>query len=121
MRQPPSTYEFSYDPSGDGLCPGGCRDHPEHVYILCYGRLVLVRDRDYVPDDPPVDYPISHYVGHTRQLPIDRVRQHGARSAHHIVAIRPGTEDDEYEIKLSGTCQRCGQSLWYFASPRPPY
>ena len=81
---------------------------------------MLVRDRDYMPDDPPMDYPIGRYMGYSQQLPIDRVRQHGARSAHHIVAIRPGTMDDEDEIKLSGTCLRCGQSLWYFASPRPP-
>ncbi len=114
-RAEPSPCEFSYDSSDDGLCPGDCRVHRQHVYTLCYGRPVRVRDRDYIPVDPAYDYPISHYVGYTTQRPIDRIRQHGARSAHYIVAIRPGTARDEENIKRSGTCARCGHSLWYYA------
>jgi hypothetical protein len=114
-RAEPSPYEFTYNPDDEGLCAGNCRAHGEHVYILCYGRPVMVRDRDYLLADPTGEYPISHYVGYTTQLPIDRVRQHGARSAHYLVAVQPGTERDEYQIKRTGTCPRCGKSLWYFA------
>lgn len=114
-RAEPSSHEFSYDAAGEGLCAGDCRMHQAHVYILCYGRPVMVRDRDYLLADPAEDYPISHYVGFTTQLPIDRVRQHGARSAHYIAAIQPGTIRDEHRIKLIGACPRCGKSLWYYA------
>jgi len=77
---------------GVGPCSGRCLDHPEHVYILCYGRPTVVSDRDYLPDDPTLDYPITHYVGYTRQQPpLRRIWSHGARSAHYIAQIRPGT------------------------------
>jgi hypothetical protein len=36
-------------PAQPGLvtCPPGCRAHLDHIYILCYGRPVIVQDRDY--------------------------------------------------------------------------
>jgi predicted RNA-binding Zn-ribbon protein involved in translation (DUF1610 family) len=104
------------DISSQGECPGECLAHRQHIYILCYGRPVLVRSRDYLRDDPSRKYPISHYVGWTRQLPpIERVRQHGAKSAHYVAQIRPGTMLDEERAKRFEPCPRCGKSLWYFA------
>ena len=32
-------------------CPADCRAHREHVYILCYGQPVIVKDRDYLLAD----------------------------------------------------------------------
>jgi hypothetical protein len=108
-------FYFDYEP-GVGQCLPECMAHPEHIYILCYGRPVLVRDRDYLLDDPTRNYPITHYVGYTgQQPPVKRVREHGARSAHHIVVIRSGTERDEERAKSSEACPKCGQSLWYYA------
>ncbi len=104
------------DLNSQAECPGQCLAHRQHIYILCYGRPVLVRDRDYLPGDPSRRYPISHYVGWTSQLPpIKRVRQHGAMSAHYMAQIRPGTVRDEEHAKRFETCPRCGQSLWYYA------
>ena len=104
------------DVNNEGDCPGKCLAHRQHIYILCYGRPVLVRSRDYLPGDLSRKYPISHYVGWTRQRPpIERVRQHGAKSAHYIAQIRPGTLRDEENAKCFETCPRCGQSLWYYA------
>lgn len=86
--------------------------HPEHVYILCYGVPTIVGDRDYLTSDPAYEYPITHYVGYTRQQPpVKRVQAHGARSAHCIVSIRPGTTADKDEIKLHESCPKCGKSL----------
>lgn len=99
-------------------CPGTCRKHPEHVYILCYGRPVLVSDRDYRPCDPAANHPISHYVGHTRQVPIHRIRSHGARSGHFVAQIRPGTEEDEERVKRWESCPKCDGTLWYFCASR---
>jgi hypothetical protein len=108
-------FYFYYKPDV-GQCPAQCLSHPEHIYILCYGRPVLVRDRDYLLDDPSRDYPITHYVGYTaQQPPVKRVREHGARSAHHIAAIRPGSMRDEEHAKSVEACPRCSQSLWYYA------
>jgi hypothetical protein len=68
----------SDDPAGPGQgsprpvpesCPADRRAHREHVYILCYGQPVIVKDRDYLLSDPAADYPITHYVGYTRQQP----------------------------------------------------
>jgi len=96
-------------------CAPECLKHPEHVYILCYGQPTVVRDRDYLLADPTHDYPITHYVGYTRQLPpIKRIRQHAARSAHYVAQIRAGTEDDEDHIKEFERCPKCGGSLWYY-------
>lgn len=103
-------------------CRPDCLDHPEHVYILCYGTPTVVGSRDYLVTDPARGYPITHYVGHTQQQPpIKRVRQHGARSAHFVAEIRPGSWHDEHETKRTGACPSCGASLWYFAeSPTYP-
>jgi hypothetical protein len=103
-------------PSSPATCPGECLAHRQHVYILCYGKPVVVRDRDYLHDDPTTGYPITHYVGWTSQLPpVKRVRQHGAKSAHYIAQIRPGTMRDEEHVKRFEACPKCGQSLWYYA------
>jgi hypothetical protein len=108
-------FYFDYEP-GVGQCPPGCLAHPQHIYILCYDRAVLVRDRDYLPLDSTRNYPITHYVGYTaQQPPIRRIREHGARSAHQIAAIRPGTMHDEAHAKRQERCPRCGGSLWYYA------
>jgi hypothetical protein len=103
-------------------CRPDCTEHVEHVYILCYGAPTLVGDRDHLSDDPSLGYPITHYVGWTRQQPpIKRIRSHGARSAHFIAQIRPGTLHDEYAIKRTQPCPSCGSSLWYYAeSPTYP-
>jgi hypothetical protein len=103
-------------------CPPDCRAHREHIYILCYGQPVIVKDRDYLMADPTTDYPISHYVGYTRQQPpVKRIRSHAARSAHYIAEIRPGTMADEETAKRSETCPKCSGSLWYYAeSPTYP-
>ena len=105
-----------------GSCSGRCSEHAEHVYILCYGQPVIVSDRDYLIADPTHDYPITHYVGYTRQQPpVQRIRSHGARSAHYVAQIRPGTMDDEDDIKQHEPCPKCGRSLWYYAeSPTYP-
>jgi len=97
-------------------CRPDCTEHPEHIYILCYGRPTIVRDRDHLIGDPTHDYPITHYVGWTRQLPpIKRVRQHAAGSAHFVAQIRPGTTEDEDAAKRGECCPACGGSLWYYA------
>lgn len=103
-------------------CPIHCQDHPEHVYILCYGQPVVVSDRDHLIADPTHGYPITHYVGYTRQQPpVKRIRSHGALSAHHIAEIRPGTAADEETVKRREKCPHCGGSLWYYAeSPTYP-
>jgi hypothetical protein len=99
-------------------CEPDCREHRNHIYIICYGKPVKVRDRDYLRADRQAwrsGYPITHYVGFTTQLPVDRVRQHAALSAHYLVEVRPGGETDELNAKLYEKCPRCGRSLWYFA------
>ena len=99
-------------------CEPDCREHRNHIYIICYGKPVKVRDRDYLRADGNAwgsGYPITHYVGFTTQLPVDRVRQHAALSAHYLVEVRPGWETDELNAKLYEKCPRCGGSLWYFA------
>ena len=103
-------------------CPPGCLEHLMHVYIICYGKPTLIRSRDYYCE-PHENYPIDHYVGWTQQQPVDRVRQHGAKSAHFLVEVRPGDTRDEFRIKYEEFCPKCGKSLWYYRTPReaPPY
>lgn len=97
-------------------CQPSCTEHETHVYILCYGVPVQVSDRDYLTADPTHGYPISHYVGFTtQQPPVKRVRSHGARSAHFIARILPGSLADEDAVKRGGACPTCGGSLWYYA------
>jgi hypothetical protein len=104
--------------SGPGCAPT-CAEHPEHVYVLCYGQPVYVRSRDYLRRETERNYPIDHYVGYTRQQPpVKRVRQHGCRSAQHIARIVPGDERLELGLKLVGRCPTCGGSLWYYQAPR---
>ncbi len=99
-------------------CDPKCREHRAHIYIICYGKPTVVRDRDYLRADGDAwgsGYPITHYVGFTTQVPVDRVRQHAALSAHYLVEVRPGGGADELNAKLYEKCPRCGGSLWYFA------
>ncbi|MFI6031638.1 hypothetical protein [Amycolatopsis magusensis] len=116
------TRRRSAQPDVTDSCPPECLKHPEHVYILCYGRPVTVSSRDGLRGDPTTDYPITHYVGWTsQQPPVRRVRAHGARSAHYIAQIRPGTLADEDHAKRHESCPTCGKSLWYYAeSPTYP-
>lgn len=121
----------SRDPDGDredreqpGLvtCPPDCRAHREHVYILCYGQRVIIKNRDYLLHDPAPNHPISHYVAHTRQQPpVKQIRSHGAHSERHIAQIRPGRAIDANKAKDTEACPKCGGSLWYYGeSPNWP-
>lgn len=115
MKCPPDCHAH---PPAIKTCAPDCREHRFHIYIICYGKPVKVRDRDYLYEDGDAwasGYSITHYVGFTTQLPIDRIRQHGALSAHYLVEVRPGTEADELNAKLYEKCPCCGRSLWYFA------
>lgn len=99
-------------------CDPMCEQHPEHIYVICYGQPTLTSytERDWHPADEARNYPITHYVGWTRQHPpVRRVRQHGAQSAHHIATIVPGSRYEELVTKLFGTCPVCGGSLDYYA------
>jgi hypothetical protein len=104
---------ISHSGTGPGPCPADCAAHPEHVYVLCYNRPVMVSDRDYLPSDHE-NYRITHYVGWTSTRPVDRIRRHANLSAHYVAAIMPGDQADEARLKTSVRCPRCGGSLWYF-------
>lgn len=97
--------------------PRTCDEHDAHVYVVCYGERVMVKSRDWHAwDDRAQPYPISHYVGITRQKPaVKRLWQHAVKSAQHAVAVMPGTEYEESVLKAFGTCPRCARSLDYFA------
>src|SRR6266480_1882326 len=112
---------ISHSGTGPGPCPADCADHPGHVYVLCYGRPVMVSDRDFLPSDRRgypvadyVDYAVTHYVGWTGARPVDRIRRHANLSAHCVAAILPGDEADEARLKTSVRCPCCRGSLWYF-------
>jgi hypothetical protein len=95
-------------------CPRNCASHPEHVYILCYGKTVVIREGDCGK------VPVSHYVGYTMQRPpVRRVWQHGAGSAAALVEMRPGNLRDELRVKILGSCPACGRSLWYYGPHWP--
>ena len=103
-------------------CPPDCRQHPQHIYILCFGRPVKVADRDYLDEETARDYPIHHYVGWTRrQPPVIRIRAHSHTSARHIAHLQPGDEQLELRVKESWRCPWCGSSLWYYAIPYHEY
>ncbi|HYN29829.1 MAG TPA: hypothetical protein VES95_08170 [Dermatophilaceae bacterium] len=106
---------------GRASCGLKCDRHPEHVYICCYGKPTLVGDRDHLAGESERDYPITHYVGWTRsQPPVRRLWTHGARSAHFVADLRPGTLREEELAKELQACPGCGGSLWYFGeSPQP--
>lgn len=88
--------------------------------MVCYGRPVLVNDRDYLAGEQVFDYRISHYVGHTSGLPVRRLWTHGAKSSQHVVAVIPGDKRREQLVKELEACPACGRSLWYYGeSPRP--
>lgn len=102
------------------ICSPRCEDHPEHVYVVCYRRPVVVNDRDYLVGEQVFDYPISHYVGYTSGLPVRRLWTHGAKSSRHVVAVVPGDEHRENMVKELEACPSCSRSLWYYGeSPRP--
>jgi hypothetical protein len=94
-------------------CEPGCMRHREHVYILCYGEPVVIKEGDCG------ERPVTHYVGYTQQQPpVKRVWQHGRGSARALVRIRPGTLRDEARAKCLEKCPRCGGRLWYFGGKR---
>jgi hypothetical protein len=98
-----------------------CRDHPGHVYTLCFGAPTVITARDYLPGDPARDYPITHYVGWAGTEPSKRIRCHGAYSAKFVAMVQPGTVALEAETKLTGRCSMCAANLWYYAeSPSYP-
>lgn len=101
------------DPAG---CSASCTKHQAHVYVLCYGEPVSVRDTDIGRNSDPID----HYVGWTgRPPPVTRVREHGQMSAYCIAELLPGTGRDEARMKSTGRCAYCGASLRYWEqSPR---
>jgi len=77
------------------------------VYVLCYGAEVKLRSID-------VPQAVRHYVGWTGQRqPLNRVKQHGARSVSCLVSLTPGTPSDEERTKACGLCARCGEPLEY--------
>lgn len=101
-------------------CSVRCSDHREHVYVVCYGQPTQVRDRDYLVGERVFDYPISHYVGHTRGAPLRRLWTHGHGSSQKVAAVVPGDQRREQVIKELEACPTCGRSLWYYGeSPRP--
>jgi hypothetical protein len=80
---------------------------PGWVYVLCYGAERELRSID-------VPQAVSHYVGWTQQrVPLNRVKQHGARSVSRLVSMNPGSRIDEERIKATGKCAWCGQQLEY--------
>lgn len=92
-------------PLARSRCRIDCRDHPEHIYIACFSTPTTLRDIDK-------RHIFMHYVGWTRQQPpVHRVKQHGNACMNALVAIVPGSESEEGEMKVSGGCPRCGQPL----------
>jgi len=101
-------------------CARDCQQHDEHIYIACFPTPTIVRDRDYHRGDDMTDYPISHYVGWTRQLPpVKRVAQHGRTCVDALIKIMPGTEQEEALLKAAAACPQCGQQLWYYRADPP--
>lgn len=99
-----------------------CADHPEHLYVICYGKPAMVKSRDWSAWDLELKemgsfkpYPISHYVGWTTQHPpVKRLWQHAANSAQLVVTVMPGNAYEESVLKQFGVCPRCHGSLNYF-------
>lgn len=107
-------------PALSPACSVRCSDHREHVYVVCYGQPTEVRDRDYLVGERVFDYPISHYVGHTKGAPLRRLWTHGCGSSRKVAAVLPGDEHREQVIKELEACPTCGRSLWYCGeSPKP--
>lgn len=109
--------DLSDDPRTRGLtnqCPQECTLHSQHVYVLCYGREVRVADSDVDGDGD--EALVSHYVGWTgaKHPPKNRIATHGNRSRRHVVALFPGTLENEDRTRETRICPRCGRSLWYY-------
>lgn len=95
---------------------------PVWIYILCYGKPVVIKQRDYLLADETRDYPIAHYVGITRRAdPRTRIGEHGKGSHQAVVSIQRGMKADEKRIKFTELCPKCNGSLFYYAeSPTFP-
>ena len=94
-------------PLSRSRCPNDCRDHPDHIYIACFSTPTTLRDLDKRNI-------FMHYVGWTRQQPpVRRVKQHGSACLNALVAIVPGSEAEEEDLRASQRCPRCGQPLGY--------
>jgi hypothetical protein len=99
-----------------------CSEHPEHLYVICYGQTTMVKSRDWSAWDAELrechafkPYPISHYIGWTTQRPpVKRLWQHGTNSAQRVVTVVPGTTYEESVLKQFGACPKCNGSLDYF-------
>lgn len=88
-------------------CSSDCRDHPEHIYIMCFTSPTKLHDAD-------THSAVMHYVGYTRQHPpVKRARQHGAACRDFLVAIIPGTVAEEEDLKTNAQCPQCGRALEY--------
>lgn len=95
-------------------CSRDCARHREHLYVLCYGHPVTLRQAD-------TNQPVTHYVGYTtQQPPIMRVWDHGKGSTAALTGICPGNLRDELRAKLTGRCPRCHRSLWYYPQAPTP-
>jgi hypothetical protein len=92
---------------------------PGHVYVLHYEVPQLVKSvsGDYAGPSPVADSdgylsarPIRHYVGWTQQTkPSKRISRHGPAALRELVYLQPGTTRDERQLKLTGTCPKCGE------------
>jgi hypothetical protein len=105
-------------------CSVDCREHPSHVYVLCYGEQVQVSDTDLNTDDRTMRLspPIKHYVGVTESAPYVRIERHAQLSLHCVAEVRPGDYWDEHAMKFYGACAWCGSHLRYWeANPRSTY
>jgi len=93
---------------------------PGMVYALHYDppRIVKSVSVDYAGRRQQSDSsgllsgrPIRHYVGWTQQQnPRKRIGRHAPMTATDIVNLAPGTMRDESELKLTGSCPRCGEA-----------
>lgn len=101
----PINYGDDALPLARSRCPNDCQDHPEHIYIACFSTPTTLRDTGKRRT-------FTHYTGWTRQQPpVRRVKQHGRHCLNALVAIIPGTETEEEDLKARHRCPRCGQPL----------
>jgi hypothetical protein len=94
---------------------------PGKVYVLHYEVPQIVKSvsLDYAGAWPATDSggflserPIRHYTGWTQQAkPSKRISRHGPAALREVVYLQPGTVKDEANMKLTGTCPKCGEPL----------
>lgn len=105
--------EFDPDAPGGWACSVAFKgrhlpiDRPGCIYILHFDEPTHVQesDRGHVQ-------PTTHYVGWTGKAEwVElRLRQHDV-PATSVASTRPGTADDEAQIKRTESCPRCGVAL----------